>query len=387
MQETLTAQFVERIKPPAGGRLDVFDQKLPGLVLTVSAKGTKTWYLMFRLAGDSKRQRKHLGRYPAMLLADARDRAREDLLAASRGIDPRGPEPGAPPALLTFGRLAEAYIEKYARRHKATWETDRDRLARYWLPRWANRPAADITKRDVLDVREIIAKNGMVEANRNMALIQRMYNWAAEQALLEANPAQRIPPFPEQARQRVLTEQEIRVFWTATFKLSPEMGAIYRLKLITGQRSCEVESMRWQDMDGSWWTIPAHLTKEKDRPHRVFLTGLAREELDRLTVTGTWVFPSDSKAGHIDNVGTALKRLRRLTGIADFNGHDLRRTVHTLMGKIKIRKFDRALVLNHVRPADGATRADDVYDIHDYDDEKQAALDKWAVYLTALGLE
>lgn len=233
----------------------------------------------------------------------------------------------------------------------------------------------------MIDVFDQISTRGKVEANRNIALVARVYNWGIEQALLESNPALRIKPWREESRERVVTEAEVPRIWAATYQLSPTMGAIYRLRLITGQRSGEIESMRSKDIDGPWWTIHAGSTKAK-RSHRVYLADLALREIEAMPRTGSpWVFPADTKTGLVDNVVKALVRLRKLTGIDDWVGHDFRRTVSTFMGKLKIRKFDSSLVLNHAMPRDGTPRVSDVYDRHEYDDEKREALEKWEAHL------
>lgn len=57
-------------------------------------------------------------------------------------------------------------------------------------------------------------------------------------------------------------------------------------------------------------------------------------------------------------------------GIDQFTPHDLRRTATTLMAKSKIIKEHRERVLNHK-----LEKLDGTYNIYDYDDEKQAALE------------
>jgi hypothetical protein len=72
---TLTATAVERLKPPATGQIDHFDQGYPGLGLRVSWGGTKAWVYFFRL--HDKQKRLTLGRWPSMSLAGARDAWRD----------------------------------------------------------------------------------------------------------------------------------------------------------------------------------------------------------------------------------------------------------------------------------------------------------------------
>ena len=45
---TLTDNFIKTLTAPAGKRVEIFDQKISGLVLRVSSKGRKTWVLRYR---------------------------------------------------------------------------------------------------------------------------------------------------------------------------------------------------------------------------------------------------------------------------------------------------------------------------------------------------
>jgi hypothetical protein len=82
----LTAFGVANAKGPVRGRLEYWDAALPGFGLRVTEKGAKSWTVLYRVHGRLRRAT--LGRYPALSLADARDRAREILLEVEKGNDP-----------------------------------------------------------------------------------------------------------------------------------------------------------------------------------------------------------------------------------------------------------------------------------------------------------
>src|SRR5215204_4826146 len=74
----LTQKIVEATPAPLGRKsVDYFDRRMPGLVLRVSAGGTKSWNAVYRHHGRSRRLT--IGRYPIIALDDARNRAREAL--------------------------------------------------------------------------------------------------------------------------------------------------------------------------------------------------------------------------------------------------------------------------------------------------------------------
>ena len=74
----------------------------------------------------------------------------------------------------------------------------------------------------------------------------------------------------ERQRDRVLTDEEVRTFWTMLDGEHLEIAAAFRLRLVTAQRGGEVFDMRWEDidLDDRWWTIPGSDTKN-GLPHRV----------------------------------------------------------------------------------------------------------------------
>jgi len=56
--------------PPVEGRIDYFDQMLPGFGLRISSTGAASWFVFYRV--DGQQVRDIIGRYPAKGLARAR---------------------------------------------------------------------------------------------------------------------------------------------------------------------------------------------------------------------------------------------------------------------------------------------------------------------------
>ena len=79
----LTDQFVERVKPPAKGRISYFDAGFPGLEMRHSQFGHRAFYLLYRMRGDPRLRRLGLGIYPHVKPARARALATEALQQAS----------------------------------------------------------------------------------------------------------------------------------------------------------------------------------------------------------------------------------------------------------------------------------------------------------------
>jgi integrase len=200
---------------------------------------------------------------------------------------------------------------------------------------------------------------------------------AIEHEWLEANPCHMVRrPGEEKQRERVLSEDEIRLVWKALDGERPLIATLFRIRLLTAQRGGEVHGAAWSELDlaTGWWTIPAERSKN-GLAHRVPLSPQALRILKpwRQTVDDSvWVFPSSRQKGpHIAHAQKAIERIVRASGV-QFRGHDLRRTAASLMVGAGVPRLVVSKILNHVET--GVTA---VYDRHGYDLEKRAALDLW----------
>jgi integrase len=377
-----TARTVEGLAADPRRDAEYFDTEVPGLCLRVTKRGVKTWSILYRTRNGGRLRRLTLGRASLVSLAEARDSAREALRAARAGADPAADKRQARVA-ETIGDLVTAYIEQYAKRKKRSWREDDRMLRAEVLPAWKRRAIADITRRDVRALLEAIADRGApIMANRVLAVVRKMFNFAIDQEFVASNPAARLGrPGIEQSRDRVLTDEELRVFWREASAMPVAMAAFYQLRLVTAQRGAEVGTMRWGDLDlesvdGAWWTIPKERAKNK-LAHRVPLSAAAVQLL--LTLR-----PPTAPAPEAFVLAGARGRRQRTeaaTGfsLADFTPHDLRRTAATRMTAGGISRLTVSKILNHVER--GVTA---VYDRHSYDAEKRAALDWWDARLRRL---
>src|SRR5271155_1335514 len=83
----LTQAAVERLKPPASGRVEIWDSQLPGFGLRISDRGRKTWQALYR--GDGKPGRETISTLAQIPnVADAREAARESIKKARAGVRP-----------------------------------------------------------------------------------------------------------------------------------------------------------------------------------------------------------------------------------------------------------------------------------------------------------
>jgi integrase len=376
----LTDRNVRSLAPKGDEkRAEFWDRSLPSFGIRVTSAGVRSFFILY-WTRDGRRRRLTLGGYPVLSLAEARELAREKLRLISQGVDPQEPVPEDPRP--TFADLAAEYMERHARVKKRSWRDDQRRLELDLLPQWGQRPACEITRRDVIAVLDRVADRGApISANRLRALVSGIFNFGIARELVEHNPAFRTPrPGVERASDRVLDDGEIRRLWeTLDRSENLLMAGILKLRLLLGQRTREVVSMRWDEINGEVWRLPGGASKNR-RGHSVPLGPLALEVLEGLRpIAGDqeWVFASPRKAGApVIEIKRFLAQVVAESGVR-FVTRDLRRTVSTGMIGIGISQLTVAKLLNHTIQ----NVTDRHYDRYSYDPEKRHAVLAWDAHL------
>jgi len=383
MRTNLTSLAVEAIKPPELGQVTYWDKKLAGFGLRVSQGGRKTWVCVYRHNGRLRWLT--LGNYPITGVADARLQARQKLADVQKGVDVATMNRKAREADI-YAVLCTRYIAEHARvkkKPKSVYEDERI-IRRELLPEWGSRKAAEIRRRDVIELVDKIALRGApIHANRTLALVSTIFNFGVSKEIIESNPAYRVPkPGAERRRDRVLSEAEIRKVWDSLRALNPKVAPIFKLALLTAQRRSEICGMRWSelDLDAGWWTIPAERSKNH-LSHRVPITGEALSillSLKEAPIDPVHVFRGRRIGSPLASLQKPIRRLKVASAV-DFKFHDLGRTAASHMTGIGIPRLIVGKILNHVER--GITA---VYDRHGYDREKREALSKWNSRLTEI---
>lgn len=366
----------------------------------LAGKPSRTWLLRFKFKGEETRIA--LGHYPETTLDTARGLARQAREHASQGIDPRraGPRrrarrsplsPSAAPAggKHTIEFVAHEFMELFVRPERKRPEYVERILSRDVLPEWAGRDARTIKPREVIELLDgIVSRGSPVMANRTAAIVSQMFLHAVHRGTIDSSPVQLLldPGGKEKPRDRCLTDDELTILLKNPKAATrfERLAHVVVILLLTGQRRGELALARWIDIDFGvkTWTIPAAHAKTGVE-HTVPLSAWAVQEfeaLQRLAKHARNVLPNDAADGPMDpklltrGMARCQARIKKL-GIAEFTLHDLRRTCRTGLGGLKIAPHIAERILNH---------AQEVYDKHDYLDEKREALDKWAAHLMTL---
>ena len=411
MPKALLNEAMLRGIVPGETLVEFWDQRVAGLCLRVTPTGVRTWTFRYRPKNSTSFKRLGLGRYPETGLALARERAEKKRVDVAGGGDPQGESRArreAESKALTFDALADAYIERYAKLHKDSWQNDQLMLAVHVRPIWGGRRAAKITRADAAALLDEIVKRAPTSANRAQSILSRLFNWAIESGFLEANPVARMKKRAKEVpKERVLTPEEMRVLWHAIDNgpLYDSVASALRFVLLTGLRPGEAAGAELAELRDvangarARLEIPAQRMKTR-RSHVAPLAPMALQivigQLNRAVEGQAHLFPSTFAArGAIarHSLSQALKRLIRELKAEGPDAevveslkanpptpHDFRRTVATGLASLGVLREDRLAVLAHTQS--------DVHGVH-YDKyerlkEKRHALELWEAQLAEI---
>jgi integrase len=274
----LTDRFCRTARPQNGDRqTEYFDEVTKGLCLRASAGGARVFFAHYTRRKDRKRARIKLGPYGDITLAEARQKARDVRSAVGEGGDPaddRRIDRGA----LRVRDMVQAYID-YVAGQRSGREIAR-RLRKNVAEEIGAIPIAKLHRRDLTRCIDAVKNRGAkIEANRVFEDIRAMVRWARGRGDLDENLTEGMrPPADVVVRDRVLSRDEIRQFWTRLEDAKMQEGTrrVLRLCLVTAARVGEVSGMSSSELDleHNTWTIPANRSKN-GRQHVLPLSGLA----------------------------------------------------------------------------------------------------------------
>jgi hypothetical protein len=250
IRKKLTDKTVSGNKAPKSGRLEIWDKVLPGFGVRITDKGTKTYFVMYRLRGAQRRYK--VGDASVIKLGKARDRAREVMRLVKQGKDPGKARIEQAAQTTVDGITIEAKIEDYFRAREAgKWRSEKHwagatsketrRIFRQdILSEVGHRPIAQITDDDLRKIVEAKSAVMPIQANRIISALRPFFDWATDQRIKTEVGARRIPllasspaaqlraPNAENSRDRVLTEGEIKLFWRASDDLGWPFRDLFR---------------------------------------------------------------------------------------------------------------------------------------------------------------
>ena len=225
------------------------------LYLVVQPSGAKSLALRFRFDGISEKVT--LGRLAerpgdgGVALAEGRKAAAEARQKIEQGINPAGTRraeraeaerAAASREADSIERLAEQFVDLHAKRKTRPRSVENtERALRLIIAAWRGRSVDDIRRRDVIELLDqIVADRTANVADKTHQVGSKFFSWLVARDVISSSPWVGIErPVRYSARERTLSDDEIRRLWLACEAEGPEGQAI-RLMLLTGCRRDEV---------------------------------------------------------------------------------------------------------------------------------------------------
>jgi integrase len=376
----------------------IADKEVKGFIARRLPSGAVTYGLQYRAPTGKRRwlslgihgnvtadQARTLAKKRAGEVADRRDPVAEDKAArniATNTVD------------AVLNGFMDIYVAENGLRSADVIKSAFDRLVR---PEIGTVSIYGLTRSGITKMLDKIAKeSGPVMADRVLAYLRKALNWQMARDEQFNSPIIKGMARTEpdgRKRERVLDDEEIRDVWTALNQIGNEAPACYprfiRALLLSGQRRTAVAMAHDDEIKGREWTIPAarmkRIRKHRNKDHLVPITDALAEHFGEgkgfkfSSDGGKTGFSGFAKAKRaLDTKIAAIRKQRGRKPMKRWTLHDLRRTARTRMSSLTTPDVAER-VIGHVI---GGVRG--VYDLHEYADEKRAALDKLAEHVDTI---
>jgi len=323
-----------RAAKPRDKAYKLFDGK--GLHLFVSPTGSKTWRVAYRINGRA--QNPSLGPYPEVTLSQAREK-RDAMRATVRD----GKDPMVTRKITHRGKTFREACAAY-------WGGRKDLSADYLMnatnaleshlgPALGDRVIGTITREQLLEALKVMDAKGLHVYVRKVRMWAGMvFEWAIEHKHSESNPAASINPakaFGKAKKQHfpAVSLPEVGAL-LRRIALEGEIQSVLacRLLAMTWVRTKELRAMRWSQLDGAMWRLPAG-TMKKDRAHLVPLTPQAlviiQKMRNRRRGACEFVFPADHRDDRSMSENSITELLDRIGYKGRMTGHGWRTVAST----------------------------------------------------------
>jgi integrase len=334
-------------------------------------------------------QRRTIGTYPDLSLADARKVAGKELSRMAYG------EGSKQSSDRIFRDVYTDWISRDQAENRTVKEVCRA-MELHVLPKFGTRKMTDVSKADIIRLIDSIGDAGkLTQANRILAYIKRLFSWASKRDLIEVNPALNVERVgKENSRDRVISPAELRCIVKAAHALPYPFGPYTRVLLLVAQRRDEVAEMRWSEVDlaTQTWTIPGRRMKNGEAHHVqlsdqaiAILSVLPRHEDTDLVFPATRSL-SEGERRPISGFSKAKLRVDEKSGVADWRYHDFRRAFAShATERLGVSTVVADKILAHKNGVVRGVAA--VYNRAAYLDERRKALQLWANWLDELAAD
>jgi len=353
-------------------------------ILTLTQAGNKIWSVQYFYNGKARRQK--IGyvdhsddKFPKLSHTEAMDIAWNfDVQEAMK------------PKAGSFKDVAEVWFKSEVEGNLRSAREIRRQLDKYILPRWKDRPFAEISRLDVNELLDKVSdgRKHVRQADYVLATVRKLMKWRQAQDGHYESPIvpgmkrdKRKPD--ERARDRILDDAEIKTLWETCYEFG-QFGSICRLALLSAQRRDKIATMKWTDIDADGvWTIATE-KGEKGNAKRIKLPKRALDIIEAQPRIDDLPFVFATTRGrkddHFNSWGKCKAKLdAKLNFKEPWVIHDLRRTSRSLMSRLGVITEVAEAVMGHKQKG-----VVGVYNRHTYEPEMAAALQRVANHIDGL---
>jgi integrase len=329
----LSARVVEALQPLKNDYF-VTDESVSKLKLKVTPTGHKSFVFRYRNALGQDRKLK-LHDFPDLTVERARQLAIKYSAVVAEGGDPAADKRESRHG-LTLSELGRRFMEEQAELHlkPSTIQNYRQLLRSTIDPDIGRLPIANIKRSQLIGLQRKMSST-KYQANRTIAFIRRLFNWAIQNELYSGirNPALNIPPFRERTVESLLNEEEVERLWAAIRRLrntNPRSASalnVIEFCWLTACRRGEAFKLKWEDVDFERSQLHFVEAKAGSRKHhisprlRAFLEHIAQRKNSR------YVFEGNKKDAPLTDIKKTWDAVRTEAGLSGFRLHDIRHNV------------------------------------------------------------
>ena len=370
-----------------------------GLQLRVKPNGNKLWLFNYYRPFSRKRANLSMGVYPAVSLAEAREKAKGYRELLAQDIDPklekeREKQEKAKLAANTLEVVSRQWFDLKSKKVTGNYADDIIRsLENHVFPKLGNYPLSEITAPKVITVLKPLSNAGKLEMIKRIASrLNQIMTYATNTGLIHNNPLAGVRHAfenPTVTNNPTLRPDELPELMEALSEASIRKITRYLIQwqLHTMTRPGEAAGARWDEIDeeAGVWAIPPERMKKR-REHVIPLTDEVMALLEKIRpISGKsqYLFPGDVDPKKPANSSTANVALKRMGFKGRLTAHGMRSIASTTLNE---QGFDSELVevsLAHIDK--NTTRA--AYNKADYLERRRVMMDWWSerVVLAAKG--
>ena len=341
----LTKRIVDRLKVEDKDAI-FWDGDLAGFGVRVHATGRKLYIVQSR--GPAGLKRVTLGPVGSETIEVRRREAAIVIDRIKRGEDPMPPKPVPEPTVADLAaRCLKNHVAVQCKPNTA--KNYRMALQNHILPALGKKALKDVSPGDVTALHHKL-RHTPSAANRAVWVLSKMFVLAETWEMMPPgrNPCRHVRYYREASRERFLTPEEVRRLGAALKKFEaegsmlPSAIAAVRLLMLTGCRSDEILTLKWDDVDRTARVL--RLRDAKTGPRMMPLTGPVLKVLDGIErAEGVpWVLRGAKPRSRLACLSWHWRRIKQETGLQDVRVHDLRHSYAS-----------RALALGEGLPAIG----------------------------------